>query len=61
VGQELNLTQNKYINMNNITVILNCYKRPEYLKEQIESIEIKRLSLKKYGYGTMHLKLKQKI
>ena len=22
-----------------ITVILNCYKRPEYLKEQIESIE----------------------
>ena len=25
--------------MNNITVILNCYKRPEYLKEQIESIE----------------------
>ena len=25
--------------MNNITVILNCYKRPEYLKEQIEAIE----------------------
>lgn len=25
--------------MNEITVILNCYKRPEYLKEQIEAIE----------------------
>lgn len=25
--------------MNGITVILNCYKRPEYLKEQIESIK----------------------
>lgn len=25
--------------MNNITVILNCYKRPEYLKEQIQAIE----------------------
>lgn len=24
--------------MKNITVILNCYKRPEYLKQQIESI-----------------------
>lgn len=24
--------------MNNITVILNCYKRPEYLKEQINAI-----------------------
>lgn len=25
--------------MNNITVILNCYKRPEYLQEQIEAIK----------------------
>ena len=25
--------------MKEITVILNCYKRPEYLKEQIEAIE----------------------
>jgi len=25
--------------MNEITVILNCYKRPEYLKEQIDAIE----------------------
>ena len=27
------------MNMNDITIILNCYKRPEYLKEQIEAIE----------------------
>jgi glycosyltransferase involved in cell wall biosynthesis len=25
--------------MNDITVILNCYKRPEYLREQIDAIE----------------------
>ena len=29
-----------------ITVILNCYKRPEYLKEQIEAIQNQTIPIK---------------